>query len=51
MQEVVLGYAQVSVNALIMHLNMMYSTLNQEVLETNCNNSKTRFRQEDITIL
>jgi hypothetical protein len=51
LQEVVLGYAQVSVNALIMHLNMMYSTLDQEVLETNCNNSKMRFRQEDITIL
>ena len=47
LQEEVLGYAQVSVDALLMHLNMMYSTINQEVLEVNHNNISPEWNPDD----
>jgi hypothetical protein len=47
LQEEVLGYAQVSVDALLMHLNMTYSTINQEVLEMNRNNVSAKWNPDD----
>jgi hypothetical protein len=41
LQEEVVSYAHVSVHALLIHLNMTYSTIDQEVLEMNHNNIST----------